>query len=59
MLRWLGDSLSGAAGGLGIHKMYHEPRDYLRITTLGPPLHSVAGEPSLSEILADMRADER
>jgi len=35
MLRWLGDSLSAAAGGLGIHKMYHDPRDYLRITTLG------------------------
>ncbi|HZJ50141.1 MAG TPA: type II toxin-antitoxin system prevent-host-death family antitoxin [Actinomycetota bacterium] len=26
---------------------------------LGHPLHSVQGEPSLSEILADMRADER
>lgn len=29
------------------------------LAALGPPLHSVAGEPSLSEILADMRADER
>lgn len=29
------------------------------LAELGPPLHSVPGEPSLSEILGDMRADER